>query len=699
MNDLRIILTITLLVLGCPWLAPAGEPAAVFWPGKTPLIPIGKPDQQNIAGIGRGPTMSLRSIDGKNVQNAPERHFGRALDLTHGKNNPDAPGVTTIPHWSDSFTYNGLVYKYTMVGTDPKKGSATTVIPTVLIPIRFVFADGNVFDATTDMVNGQTPIQGIINSPLFQNYDFNKNAAIYFGGSPAALIKVGNTQYGDAFQRANFWDSVSTRAPNYHVLLGQPTVLPIQTVNVPDGSFSYFTDPFSGEILPLVDGAVLVGLVNPVLTAANVSPNTLAIIVWGKVGGTPAGDFHGVTSINGNALQTFIATDYLPGSFSQDVYNLSHELLEWMDDPFGSNFVPGWDFPFLSPPDIRCDSSVFLGLGDFLEVSDPVEIFFASDVALPDPSYTYHVTEGVFIDFFTRAIRSRSYNGQYSFFEIGLPHGKVTQPSSPCTGHVEFAPTFVDYPGATFTAVTGINNLGSATGFYYDAAGEHGFIFAGGKFSTLDYPGSLATVARRINDAGTVVGTFVDASGGTHGFSYTKGAWTQIDFPGSFDTEVSGINAAGDIVGVYDGTQPITHGFSLQNGQYQRIDTPFGTQSEALAINNLGSITGLGWTDPNPFVAPFTAFVLSNKGFSTFQFPGSILSVPRSINTSNDVAGLFEDPDGNFWGMVTVFGIPYQVDAGVEGNDDLGHICGYTFDFNTGRYRGFIGTLPLQSSH
>src|SRR5690242_6389125 len=103
-----------------------------------------------------GPSHGASSLKaGGQVGNplGPGRRFGR-LDLTHGKNNPDAPGVITIPHWSDSFTYNGLVYKYTMVGTDPKKSSATTVIPTVLIPIRFVFADGNVFDASTDIVEG-----------------------------------------------------------------------------------------------------------------------------------------------------------------------------------------------------------------------------------------------------------------------------------------------------------------------------------------------------------------------------------------------------------------------------------------------------------------------------------------------------------------------------------------------------------------
>lgn len=39
----------------------------------------------------------------------------------------------TIPYWSDSLTYQGLTYTYRMVGTDPKLGSKTTVVPTVII--------------------------------------------------------------------------------------------------------------------------------------------------------------------------------------------------------------------------------------------------------------------------------------------------------------------------------------------------------------------------------------------------------------------------------------------------------------------------------------------------------------------------------------------------------------------------------------
>jgi hypothetical protein len=129
----------------------------------------------------------------------------------------------------------------------------------------------------------------------------------------------------------------------------------------------------------------------------------------------------------------------------------------------------------------------------------------------------------------------------------------------------------------------------------------------------------------------------------------------------------------------------------------QRIDTPFGTQANGFAINDPGSITGLAYTDPFGAV---TTFIRSNNGFSTFQFPGAIFAEATSINNSNDLAGTIFDPDGTASGMVTVYGIPYQVFAGVFGNDDLDRICGYTYDYDTGRFRGFIGTLPLkQNAH
>jgi len=98
----------------------ASEPATVFLPGNVPWVPTGQPSEPNLAGAGPGGMMSLRSISGQQAERGPAHHFG-TLDLTHGKGDPDAPNQNTIPHWSDSFTYHGLVYRYTMVGTDPKR--------------------------------------------------------------------------------------------------------------------------------------------------------------------------------------------------------------------------------------------------------------------------------------------------------------------------------------------------------------------------------------------------------------------------------------------------------------------------------------------------------------------------------------------------------------------------------------------------
>jgi hypothetical protein len=38
------------------------------------------------------------------------------------KVDPDRDRLLTIPHWSDSYTHQGLTYKYTMVGTHPERG-------------------------------------------------------------------------------------------------------------------------------------------------------------------------------------------------------------------------------------------------------------------------------------------------------------------------------------------------------------------------------------------------------------------------------------------------------------------------------------------------------------------------------------------------------------------------------------------------
>ena len=257
-----------------------------------------------------------------------------------------------------------------MVGTDPKLGSKTTVVPTVIIPLRFVFPDGQVFDASTDLVDGQTAIQGILKFTIFKNYNFVS------GGK-----NIGNTQYGDAFQRANFWDSVSGKAKNYHVLLGQPSVVPTQTIVIPDGWA--ITKPTSRPVFNFrLSIGIFASQTTPILIAAQVAPTQLPIMVWGSV---VAGDaaWHGAIGINGGPLQSSIGTSYQSQTFqagsTPDIYSFSHEVIEWLDDPFLNNYTPGWNQTFLSESK-QCDSRYSF---DLLESADPVENVTESIVPLP----------------------------------------------------------------------------------------------------------------------------------------------------------------------------------------------------------------------------------------------------------------------------------------------------------------------------
>jgi hypothetical protein len=68
----------------------------------------------------------------------------------------------------------------------------------------------------------------------------------------------------------------------------------------------------------------------------------------------------------------------------------------------------------------------------------------------------------------------------------------------------------VDYPGAAQSQV--LDSNGTTTVGEY-----HGFLFAGGAYSTIDVAGASGTMLARINNGGEVVGVFIDALTGQHG--------------------------------------------------------------------------------------------------------------------------------------------------------------------------------------
>ncbi len=637
----------------------------------------------------------------------PNYRTDRAKALRHAKVNPNQPNVVTVPHWSGSYTYQKLTYNYTMVGTDPKRGSATTRIPTVLIPIRFVFEDdGTVMDTSTDLIEGRTAIEGIVNSPIFKPYHFKIDGT-----------SVGNTQFGDAFQRAEFWDSVSTNACDYHVVLEPPVVTPAYEVRIPAGGYHQYYVETNGRRLEFISPEFLYNATLAAINHANVSPRSLPIVIWGNVApdtvfgpGTMRG-FHGAYAVPGG-VQTFVAAGYHPTTFllegvgnlyegNEDINSLCRAIVSWLNDPFRNNYTPGWNRPGNTYNE-TCESGE-----DLLEV-DAVNIGFNLLVAgtplgtLNTESGTYHVADAAFLDYFTRAPQSRSVNRQYGFFSPGVisAFNGGNFPSPGCTGHIEVVnQRTVEFPNASRTQAFGINNKNWIVGDFRDAQNfRHGFLYDGQTFTRLDYPGSISTVACKINDNGRLVGFYTDAAGLPHGYSYSQGKFTPIDFPGSIDhtTMTRGINSRGDIVGLYDATAEITHGFIYQNGTYRTFDTPFGSQTEVLGINDQGDVAGFAY-DIGDFLE-LTGFSSSAASLTRFNFPGTGLTFPWAINNLGMLAGTtssgrFDGVDG-LSGFVTIYGYPYEIRDEVFDLNDKGQIVGNTIDPGSGRVVGYVATLP-----
>jgi len=249
------------------------------------------------------------------------------------------PQAATLTQWNGSFT--DLTKKkvtFTMVGTDPTTTNVSSTIKVFIIPVRMKYGTKNgnhTFDPkNTVLSNGKTVINNIIASPIFDpGVDFTQ------GGTD-----LGTTQYIDAFQRGNFWSTVATNS-NYHVLLGTPTVLAQKTIVVPASLGSVVNNPFGSGIVGTYDiNAFDSHLQTWMAAIKKINPSVLPIFITYDVyltsGGCCIGGYHNANGAQPTG-QTYSHATYVdsPGAFSQDVSALSHEIGEWLDDPFVDNNV------------------------------------------------------------------------------------------------------------------------------------------------------------------------------------------------------------------------------------------------------------------------------------------------------------------------------------------------------------------------
>jgi probable HAF family extracellular repeat protein len=536
--------------------------------------------------------------------------------------------VITLPHWTSSFNYQNGSYSFTVMGSDPALGKTTT-IPTVIIPYRLVFADGTVLDSSTDLVDGVTPVQGVLNSPIFNNVPWK------FGNTA-----VGTTQFGDAFMRANFWSRHSDANDGYHVLLGTPTVAPVRVLQVPPDKGWDFIDQASGLPTANVDSEWLINQLVDTTVDLGITPETLPINLFTSiVPVTPAGlGYLGVhlafnlSSLTGNpAIQTLIMTDYLPAksrqrSNSAGTEVLGHEVLEWLNNPVGSNLVPVWQEP--DRPHV-CDNQG-------MEVADPLEVL-SEGFQVTLNGRAYRLPDAAFFSWFAHINAPFSVNGWFSLLNT------LTSPPGSCPVFDEYAYYTADIGDSTI--LTGLNDNFQVIGYTYFGDSLLSFRLNNSDplatgTSTLDVvnvPGSLVTIPSKINNAGYVVGIFVDSAGIEHGFLWQNGNYTTIDFPGAVATEALGINSENNfkIVGDYLDQNGVIHGFLLAGNQFSTIDAPFAKNLSVTSINDHQKIAGI--YDNGGLTGSFTGTMGS---LSPLNYPDAKTSTSlNSLNNTDRLVG------------------------------------------------------------
>lgn len=292
-----------------------------------------------------------------------------------------------------------------MVGTDPSSpGAGATTVAVEIIPISFNFGGIIVSPQATACGDVTSAIARVQDSPLFSSdVTWNDNG-----------IVIGTTQFTDAFQRANFWQFVSTHSPNYHVMLQPVSVLPAVTVDVPLGIGAVLAPNPACPQNPL--GGIPMDFMNSVaqniIQNQHISASTLPIFLTLDVQFLPNGFWGYHMALAGN--QTFVVASYLdPGVLGPNISDtlvLGHELAEWMNNPLLINNVPPWGVA--GQP---CSPE--------LEVGDPLA---QSGFAVNAAGFVYHLQELAYFSWFAREAPSIAINGRYS------TRGTFLGPAPPC---------------------------------------------------------------------------------------------------------------------------------------------------------------------------------------------------------------------------------------------------------------------------
>jgi hypothetical protein len=307
------------------------------------------------------------------------------------KSRAAAAPTPKLQTFTSSFRYASehKTYSYTMVGFGPGV-TKTAKIPNVITPIRFRFA-GNRAQLLSTSVTKAVRLSGLFTAQAFPG---------------------GKGQYGDVFMRTQFWSKIRNGARAWHVTMAPPPVTTPLALSVPsDKGGSAVTS--SGATVWLVDIGWFDSAVAP--TVAKQSPAAFTqflganVVFCGKYDpdnfdSCGIGGYHSATESD-DGIRTYSYQSYLSSkifgvkSGFHGLAPMSHELAEWLANPYLTNQAPRWTEK--SNPQYGCSSD--------LEVGDPLvgKVLKVGPQIYQDEAY---------LSYFARQKPSIAWKGRYSWF-------------------------------------------------------------------------------------------------------------------------------------------------------------------------------------------------------------------------------------------------------------------------------------------
>lgn len=310
----------------------------------------------------------------------------------------ESAAAVTVPGtlYNATAGQNGVNYEFTILGSNFVTGGGATTIPVEVIPVTVTFTGtGDVYDplsVNSSCGESQTALSGTLNSPEFVRRNWY-----------AGHTFLGHTQYTDSDMRAStwYWTNPHGASPDWHMYLSASNPRDASTsVNYPEVETG--TCYALGEIdMSYWDSAVQATINN--LGPSVIPPNTFPLFLVKNVvltnpdghGGTSCCvlGYHSSFTTSSGDTQTYGFADYITDSefgAEGDVAALSHEIAEWVNDPFVNNPTPAWGH-----------LGQVSGCQSNLEVGDPLTgTVFGVPPVTPNGGPTYHMQELAFFGWF-----------------------------------------------------------------------------------------------------------------------------------------------------------------------------------------------------------------------------------------------------------------------------------------------------------